>query len=108
MSFFGVAIDSYSYTSSDKNMTAYKNVLRRAGYSVRSKRTEFKALKFPTMTSLKLEIRKSDYTDKDFFIVSGYQSKAAHLMVLDGNGDVIIDTAPKKKWRIREVSIVEK
>ena len=106
LSFFGVDINSYSYTSSNKNSGAFKNVLRRFGYSVRSKKTEFKALKHPTMTSLKKEIKKSDYTKDDFFIVWGFQSKASHLMVLDGEGDIVIDTAPKKKWRIKEVSIV--
>jgi hypothetical protein len=60
------------------------------------------------MTQLRAEMKKSSYTASDYFIVSGYQSKKAHLMVLDGNGNTIIDTAPKMKWRVRLVSIVEK
>ena len=60
------------------------------------------------MTQLRSNIKKSSYGVNDLFIVSGFQSKAAHLMVLNGKGDIIIDTAPNMKWRIRDVSIVEK
>ncbi|MDG1950068.1 MAG: hypothetical protein P8J32_04630 [bacterium] len=108
LSFFGIPLEGYTYTSSDKNMKAHKNVLRRFGYSVRSRKSEFKAMKNPTMTQLKSNIRKSSYNENDFFIVSGYQSKTAHLMVLNGKGETVIDTAPGMKWRIRDVSIVEK
>ena len=108
LNFFGIPMDGYSYTSSHKNINAYMNVLRRFGYSVRSRKSEFKALKFPTMTQLKSNMRKSKYGVNDYFVVSGFQAKVAHLMVLNGNGDTIIDTAPKSKWRIRTVSIVEK
>jgi|TARA_R110000851_G_scaffold63075_5_gene144416 hypothetical protein len=108
LSFFGIPIDGYTYTSSDKNVKAYKGVLRRFGYSVRSRKSEFKAMKFPTMTQLRANIKKSSYGVNDLFIVSGSQSKKAHLMVLNGKGDIVIDTAPKMKWRIRDVSIVEK
>lgn len=108
LNFFNIPMDGYSYTSSHRNVSAYKNVLRRFGYSVRSRKTEFKASNYPTMTALKANIRKSKYTVKDFFVVHGIQSKSAHLMVLDGNGNTIIDTAPKSKWKIAQVSIVEK
>ena len=108
LNFFNIPMDGYSYTSSHKNVNAYMNVLRRFGYSVRSRKSEFKASKFPTMTELKRNMKKSSYTENDFFVVSGFQAKVAHLMVLDGNGTTIIDTAPKSKWRIRTVSIVEK
>jgi hypothetical protein len=74
---------------------------------VRSRKSEFKIGKYPTMTQLRAMLKKSDYKDSDKFIVSGFQSKSAHLMVLDGNGDTIIDTARGCKWRIRDVSIVE-
>ena len=108
LNFFNIPMDGYTYTSSNKNVHAYINVLRKFGYSVRSRKSEFKASKFPTMTELKKNMRKSNYTENDFFVVSGFQAKMAHLMVLDGNGKTIIDTAPKSKWRIRTVSIVEK
>ena len=40
LSFFGIHPDEYHYTSSNKNITAYKNILRRKGYSVRSKKSD--------------------------------------------------------------------
>ena len=106
LNYFKVPFDSYHYTSSGSNIQAYKNVLRRH-WSVRSRKSEFKVSKFPTMTQLRSMMKKSNYTDKDKFIVSGFQSKSAHLMVLDGNGETIIDTAKGMKWRIRDVAIVE-
>tara|TARA_R100000951_G_scaffold57120_1_gene47969 strand:+ start:647 stop:1063 length:417 start_codon:yes stop_codon:yes gene_type:complete len=109
LSFFGIHPREYHYTSSKSNIFAYKNVMRKNGLSVRSRVTEFKVKKHvTTMSQLKRSMRASDYGAKDFFIVSGVQSKVAHLMVLDGNGNIIIDTARGKRWRIRAVSIVEK
>ncbi len=108
LNFFNVPFDAYHYTSSDKNLHTYINVLRRFGWSVRSKKSEFKALKFITMTELRRNMKKSKYTENDFFIVAGYQRKEGHLMVLNGNGDKVIDTAEGKKWRIGLVSIVER
>lgn len=107
LSFFGIKPETYSYTSSEKNIQAYIGVLRRNGYSVRSKKSEFKAMNGCTMTTLRRNMKKSKYTAKDYFVVSGYQSKKAHLMVLDGNGETVIDTAKGMKWRVRLVSIVE-
>lgn len=108
LNFFGIKDDQYHYTSSKTNVQAYITVLRRFGYSVRSKKSEFKAMKYPTMTQLRKEMKKSSYTASDYFVVSGVQRTKAHLMVLDGNGNTIIDTAPRMKWRVRLVSIVEK
>ena len=108
LNFFNIPFDAYHYTSSDKDIFTYKNVLRRFGWSVRSKKSEFKALKSITMTQLRINMKKSIYGNGDYFIVSGCQSKKAHLMVLNGNGETVIDTAEGMKWRIRGVSIVEK
>jgi hypothetical protein len=109
LSYLGISPDSYKYTSSKGNYKAYQNVIRRNGYSLRSKMTEFKVKKAnTTMTQLKSNIRKSNYSDKDLFVVSGVQSKTAHLMILNGEGKTIIDTAPNSRWKIRSVSIVER
>jgi hypothetical protein len=108
LSYLGIRPDSYNYTSSKTNYKAYQNVIRRNGYSLRSKMTEFKVKKArTTMTELKSNIRKSKYSDKDLFVVSGIQSNSAHLMILNGDGITVIDTAPNKRWKIRSVSIVE-
>lgn len=107
LSFFGIEPNQYHYTSSNTNIVAYKNVLRRFGYSVRSRNSMFKLRKRQTMTNLKQMLRKSEYGAKDYFVVSGYQSKVAHLMVLNGNGETLIDTAPNSRWHIRDIAIVE-
>jgi len=108
LNFFKIPFDAYHYTSSNKDIHTYKNVLRRFGWSVRSKRSEFKALKPITITQLRRNMRRSEYTSEDYFIVDGYQAKTAHLMVFNGNGETVIDTAEGKKWRVRGVSIVER
>lgn len=108
LNFFGVSPDQYKYTSSNGNRKAYENVLRRAGYSVRSRCSEFRIKSNPTMTELKHRMKKSNYKHDDLFIVLGYQSRVAHLMVLNGNGDTVIDTAPNRKWRIEDINIVER
>ena len=108
LNFFNIPFDAYHYTSSDRNVYTYKNVLRRFGWSVRSRKSEFKALKPITMTQLRRNIKKSEYTENDFFIVYVAQRKEGHLMVLNGNGETVIDTAEGKKWRVYGVSIVER
>ena len=107
LDFFGIPFDGYSYTSSDKNMMAYKNVLRRFGWSVRSRKSEFKSMKYPTLSKLRSTMKKSDYCDDQYFLVKVFQSRSAHLIVLNGNGETVIDTAPKKRWRVADVCIVE-
>ena len=108
LNYFGIPFDAYHYTSSNKNRDTYINVMRKFGYSVRSRKSEFKASKFPTMTSLRREMKRSDYTSRDMFIVEGLQTKKAHLMVLNGEGETVIDTAKGMKWRVNKVSIVER
>ena len=108
LNYLGISPDTYTYTSSHKNADAWIAVLQRNGYSVRSRNSEFGIKKYPTMTTFKHSLKKSDYTKDDRFLVSGYQAKTAHLMLLDGNGNMIIDTAPNSRWRIMEVRIVEK
>jgi hypothetical protein len=106
LNYFGISPDKYHYTSSKNDIQAWKNVLRRHGVSVRSRRSEFKTSKFPTMTEIRARLKKSSYTSRDRFVVTGYQSKSGHLMVLDGDGNTIIDTAKGMRWRIGDISIV--
>jgi len=107
LSFFGIQPNQYHYTSSNGNRYAYKNVLRRFGYSVRSRNSMFKVKKRPTMTGLKQMLRKSEYGASDYFVVIGRQCKSAHLMVLNGNAETLIDTAPNSRWKIEDIAIVE-
>jgi hypothetical protein len=110
LNYFGIPSDSYRYTSSEKNVYAYKNVLRRNEYSVCSRKSEFGCTtKRISLTTLKTKLRKSSYGSTDKFIVSVTQRKSAHLIVLDGNGNTIIDTAPNSRWsNVRYISLVKK
>jgi hypothetical protein len=60
------------------------------------------------MTALKQAMKKSSYGSSDLFLVSGTQKTVAHLMILNGNGEILIDTAPNKKWYISKVRQVFK
>ena len=108
LSFFGIEPDTYHYTSSSSNLFAYDNVLRKNGFSVRSRASEFKMKPYITSkTDLLTNIRKSSYTEKDFFIVSCIKQTVGHLIVVNGLGEVVIDTSPNGRWRVRRVKIVK-
>ena len=109
LSYLGIGVDKYQSTSTNKNVYAYENVLRRFGYSVRSRQTECKVKKCRTsFTDCKRNLRKRGYSASDLFLVHVVQSKVAHLILINGLGETIIDTAPKYKWRVCKISIVEK
>ena len=108
LNFFNIPFDSYQYTSSYKNVSAYKNVLRRNGYSVRSRKSEFKVKLSTTLTQLKRNVKNSGYTKESLFVVHLVQSKTAHLVVINGLGEVIIDTARGLRWKVSQISIVER
>lgn len=105
---FGIKPDQYHYTSSNGNRAAYKNVLRRFGWSVRSRKSMFKISNgSQTLTAVKRMMAKSDYTASDKFLVECHQSKKGHLITMNGNGEVIVDTARGMKWRVHDICIVE-
>ncbi len=111
LNFLGISADTYKYTSTKTDRMAYKGVMRRKGLSVRSRKSELKVggkNGYPTMTKVKSNLRKSAYGRNDLFMVIGYQKKCAHMMILNGEGNVVIDTAPGMKWKIEDVSIIEK
>ncbi len=59
------------------------------------------------MSELRRMLKKSSYTPSDKFVVRGQQTTTAHLMVLDGDGNTIIDTAKGMRWKIGDIAIVE-
>jgi len=107
LSFFGIHPNEYSYTSSDKDNFHFINILRRKGYSVRSRMTELKQkYNKTTTTDVRRELKSSDYGKDDLFLFVGRRRTYAHAVVMDGNGQTIIDTAPScrmKTWKIWKV-----
>ncbi len=108
LNFFGIPFNAYRSTSSNKDVRLYESILRRFGYSVRSRISELKIKKGCSLTNVKKSLRKSLYGSNDYFIVFTYQAKTAHLIVLDGNGTTIVDTHPRGKWKVATIDIVFK
>jgi hypothetical protein len=108
LSFFGVQPNQYKYTSSKKDRLAYENVLRKNGYTVRNRNKYLGVASYgDTMSSVKESLRASVYTSDDKFLVLVYQSKASHVIVVDGNGKTVVDTAYGKKWRVQSIMEVK-
>jgi hypothetical protein len=110
----GVSPEAYNYTSSKGNRYAWENVLRRFGYSVRSRATEFKVTKadryspkLANLSDVRARLKKSKYTHNDRFLLTLEQSKCAHLILVDGNGEIIRDTAPKMRWKVSRITLVQ-
>lgn len=101
--FFGVEPDEYSLTSSHKNPSLFLNILRRKGYSVRSRKSKLKLTTENTTTEVRRALKKSEYSKNDYFIFWGYQRKSTHVIVLNGDGETIIDTAPGKRWKFYKI-----
>lgn len=109
LAFFGINPNQYNYTSSNKNREAYVDVLRRFGFGVRSRVSEFKCKKNGTtnLGDLQLTIKRNKaYNWSHYFIVLCHQQKAAHLIVVNGDGKVVVDTARGKRWKIENVKQV--
>ena len=107
LSFFGVAPDEYRNTSSNKNMTAFVDVLRRKGYSVRSQKSKLRLKRRATTTQCRRALKKSEFTEKDYFIFWGSQKTSGHVIVMNGDGETIIDTAPNCRWKMVKILLVE-
>lgn len=107
LSYFGIAPDEYRNTSSNKNVSAFIGVLRRKGYSVRSQRSKLRLKKRATTTQCRKALKKSDFTPDDLFIFWGSQKYSGHVIVMNGEGETIIDTAPRKKWKLVKILLVE-
>lgn len=107
LNFFGISVDKYNYTSG-KVVNSYENVLRRFSYNVRSRMSELKIKRGDSLTTVKTSLRKSKYNASDYFIIYTYKSKIGHLLVLNGNGDVVIDTAKGGRWKVISVKNVFK
>lgn len=128
LSFLGIDINSYRFTSTKKNYLSFLNVVRRNGYSVRSRNSEFKIRTWPGWIatankasalrriyeeSLQYRINQSDlaktiaknkkYSSNDIFMVHLANSKTAHLVIYNGDGVKLIDTAPNHRYKVFNV-----
>ena len=107
LSFFGIMPDEYRYTSSKKKVDSFVDVLRRKGYSVRSQRSKLSLKKYSTTTQVRRALKRSDFTSDDYFIFWGGQKTCGHVIVINGNGKTVIDTAPRTRWKMIKILLVE-
>ena len=99
LDFFGVR----GVTWNDRTKTnVWDNTLRRAGFSVRSRTS--KMGKNPTVGGSREKIRKIAENEPD--IVAFVARIQGHVLIIDRNGDTIVDTAPRKRDRRKLLKLV--
>jgi len=101
---FGIRHSEYHYS---ENAGTVKSVLRRKGYSVRSRKSALRVnTRKTTVGQLRKALRKVDGDEESRY----YVGVVGHAMVLNGAGATVVDTAPRKvdRRRIVHVSIVER
>ncbi len=98
LAYFGISSDSYHYSENSQDV---KRLLRSNGYSVRSRMSKLCGSKKTTIGILRKKI--ADLGEGGFY----YVGVPGHAMLLDDEGETIIDTAPRKRDR-RQVIHVSK
>lgn len=103
LGYFGIEPHQYKYTSS-KRGGAYNPILgiyRRFGWSVRSRKsTLIKGSK--SVGSVRKAIEGyTDYTDNVKYLIH----VAGHVLLLDSNGNTIVDTDPRKVDRRKVLNV---
>jgi hypothetical protein len=97
LSYLGIKPNQYKFTWSKRTgNNAALAIMRRFGYAVRSRKTTFK--KATTVSALKKAIK--GYTDlsKNVYYYVGVKG---HVLLLDSNGNVLVDTDPRQRDRRR-------
>ena len=95
---FGIHHSEFHYA---ENATTVKNVLRRKGFSVRSRKSAFKVNGKTTIGQLRKAILKADGNPKNRF----YVGVIGHAMVLNGSGQTVVDTDPRTRDRRKVVHV---
>lgn len=100
LAFFGIAPDQYKYTWSKKRGNNYDAILRRFGYSVRSRNSAFKKAK--TVGQLRSLVRNYDKHEPCVYYMV---SVRGHVLLMDTGGRTVVDTAPRKNDRRSVVKV---
>ncbi|REK56925.1 MAG: hypothetical protein DWQ49_09460 [Bacteroidetes bacterium] len=89
----GISIDSFYSTWTRKNPSAWKGVIRRNGFALRSRLSLMG--KRPTVGSVRSKVAKlSDGPNTKYIVVVD-----GHMLLLNSNGETIVDTSPRKRDR---------
>ena len=101
LSYLGIKPNQYKFTWSKRTgNNAVHGIMRRFGYAVRSRKTAFK--KATTVSALKKAIK--GYTDLSEGVYY-YVHVPGHVLLLDSNGNVLVDTDPRQRDRRRVLGV---
>ena len=91
---FGIAASEFHYA---EDATTVKGVLRRKGFSVRSRASAFKVKPFnkTSIGQLRASIKTADGDASNRY----YVGVVGHAMVLNGQGVTVVDTDPRTRDR---------
>ena len=95
----GVPVGAFQSTSTRKNVFAYEGVLRRNGFAVRSRKSSIP--KNASVGGARKAIRKMNDAKGTLYMVSVDR----HCMLLDADGNTVVDTDPRKVDRRRVLKI---
>lgn len=115
LAFFGIKPNQYKYNTSPSKPYHYKSILKLWGYSVKSLNSKLGVKSLHknysrdclTLTQLRKRI-KSQFTSEDRFIVHVASGRGGHALILNGNGQTVIDTALNCRWYVQDVAQVIK
>lgn len=88
----GVPFDGFQVTGSMQK-AHYLKILNKFGFSTRSRKS--KMPKGLTIGACRKAIKRLDESAAYFVVVNG--SGYCHAMVLDNNGETVVDTSPRKR-----------
>lgn len=89
----GIPVSSYHSTTTKKNLNNYETIIRRNGYALRSRKSHIK--KPSTVGSIRKKIKNLQDPLNTVYLIR----LRNHVLLLDQNGDTIVDTDPKIKDR---------
>ena len=96
---FGVPVDAFNSTSTKKNVNAYEGVLRRNGFALRSRKSSVG--KNPTVGGIRKRLQGLGDPEGTRYLIMVW----GHVLVLDRDGNTIVDTAPRRADRRKVVRI---
>jgi hypothetical protein len=106
LAFFNIHPSSYHYSG---HMDDEANIMRRHGWSVRSRKSAFKTKSKPTLAKVLREIAAS--TERGHYTLSVRKGGDGHRIVVDESGKIVVDTAEcwtTSRCRVVDVRLVRR
>jgi hypothetical protein len=87
LGYFNIHPDQYKFTWSKRTGNNHHAILRRFGWSVRSRKSS---------------LLKADYTEDTMYLIH----VMGHVLLLNSNGQTVVDTSPRKVDRRKVYNVV--